>query len=43
MDFTIPEGAQIGQTLHTKDPAGRSVSFAMPAGVAPGQIVTLDL
>jgi len=43
MDFTIPAGAKVGQTLRTVDPTGRPISFVLPAGVSPGQIVTLDL
>lgn len=43
MDFTIPAGAQVGETLRTMDPSGRPISFVLPAGVSPGQIVTLDL
>lgn len=43
MDFTIPEGAKVGQMLTARDPAGRSISFVLPAGVSPGQVVTLDL
>lgn len=43
MDFTIPEGAKVGQTLRTVDPTGRPISFVLPAGVSPGQVVSLDL
>ena len=43
MDFTIPDGAQVGETLRTSDPTGRPVSFVLPAGVSPGQVVTLNI